>query len=186
MSKRGRVTANATGAHSMAPQIQFFIDYRGSLIKIATHIIGCPSKAEDIVQDAFFRLHTAPVLGLPAKAQLSYIFRTVRNLAIDHYRKQAFEQRHTGSEEEGLGMEQEKSTSPEHLHHYQESLELIAKALDQLPERTRYAFEMYRIHGVHQREIAQELGVSSTLVNFMIRDAALYCRQAINEGCYKA
>jgi RNA polymerase sigma-70 factor (ECF subfamily) len=36
---------------------------------------------------------------------------------------------------------------------------------------------MYRLHGVPQKDIAKELGVSPTLVNFMIRDALLHCRK---------
>ena len=56
-------------------------------------------------------------------------------------------------------------------------LEHIAEALGELPQRTRYAFEMYRLHGVPQKDIAKELGVSPTLVNFMIRDALIHCRK---------
>ncbi|MGY2166900.1 sigma factor-like helix-turn-helix DNA-binding protein, partial [Pseudomonas tolaasii] len=36
---------------------------------------------------------------------------------------------------------------------------------------------MYRLHGVPQKDIAKELGVSPTLVNFMIRDALVHCRK---------
>lgn len=53
----------------------------------------------------------------------------------------------------------------------------ISQALDSLPARTRRAFELYRLAGLSQREIASELGVSVTLVNFLIRDALASCRQ---------
>lgn len=179
MSQQGMLADRLLSRPSLAPQIQSFIDHRAALIKIAANITGCRSRAEDVVQDAFFRLESAHLPSHSIKAQLSYMFRTVRNLAIDYYRKQAFEQRHRGSEEEGLTVEQQEGASPESLHQYQETLELIAEALSQLPERTRYAFEMYRIHGQQQREIARELGVSPTLVNFMIRDAMVHCRKHI-------
>jgi DNA-directed RNA polymerase specialized sigma24 family protein len=55
----------------------------------------------------------------------------------------------------------------------------VAAALAELPERTRYAFEMHRIQGVSQKEIAIALGVSPTLVNFMIRDALVHCRKKL-------
>ncbi|MNT67621.1 extracytoplasmic-function sigma-70 factor [compost metagenome] len=58
-------------------------------------------------------------------------------------------------------------------------LELIAGALAELPERTRRAFEMHRIHGMKQKDIAQALGVSTALVNGMIRDAMLRCREVL-------
>lgn len=183
MPKQGILADCLLSRSPVAPQIQSFIDHRAALVKTAANITGCRSRAEDVVQDAFFRLESVHLPSLSIKAQLSYMFRTVRNLAIDYYRKQAFEQRHRGSEEEGLTVEQQEGTSPENLQQYQETLELIADALSQLPERTRYAFEMYRIHGRQQREIARELGVSPTLVNFMIRDALVHCRKCVEAGC---
>ncbi|WP_122316418.1 sigma factor-like helix-turn-helix DNA-binding protein [Pseudomonas cichorii] len=55
--------------------------------------------------------------------------------------------------------------------------EHLSEALAQLPSQTRYAFEMYRLHGVSQKEIACNLGVSPSVVNFMIRDALVHCRK---------
>lgn len=158
------------------PLFQAFVDNRSILVKVATRITGCRSRAEDVVQDAYFRLHSAPQITASFKAQLSYLFQIVRNLAIDHYRKQALEQRYAGSEEEGLNVVTHNA-SPEALHINYATLEHIADALGQLPSRTRYAFEMYRLHGVPQKDIAKELGVSPTLVNFMIRDALVHCRK---------
>lgn len=152
------------------PLLQAFVDNRTILVKIAARITGCRSRAEDVVQDAFFRLQSAPQITSSFKAQLSYLFQIVRNLAIDHYRKQALEQKYSGPEEEGLNVVIQ-GASPETSHINYATLEHIADALTELPKRTRYAFEMYRLHGVPQKDIAKELGVSPTLVNFMIRDA---------------
>ena len=161
---------------SDSPLLQVFVDNQVLLVKIAARIVGCRSRAEDVVQDAFFRLRSAPQVTLSFKAQLSYLFQIVRNLAIDHYRKQALEQKYTGPEAEGLNVVIQ-GASPENSHMNFSSLEKIADALGELPARTRYAFEMYRLHGVPQKDIAKELGVSPTLVNFMIRDALIHCRK---------
>lgn len=160
-----------------SPLLQAFVDNRGILVKIAARITGCRSRAEDVVQDAFFRLANAPQITSSFKAQLSYLFQIVRNLAIDHYRKQTMEMRYSGSEEEGLNVVV-PNASPEATHINRAALRQIADALDELPQRTRYAFEMYRVHGVPQKDIAKELGVSPTLVNFMIRDAMIHCRKS--------
>jgi RNA polymerase sigma factor (sigma-70 family) len=159
-----------------SPLLQAFVENRLTLIKIAARITGCRSRAEDVVQDAFFRIRSAPQITSSIKAQLSYLFQIVRNLAIDHYRKQVLEQKYSGSEEEGLNMAIH-GASPETSHINFTTLETIANALTELPSRTRYAFEMYRLHGVPQKDIAKELGVSPTLVNFMIRDALVHCRK---------
>ncbi|HCF3424127.1 TPA: pyoverdine signaling pathway sigma factor PvdS [Pseudomonas aeruginosa] len=162
------------------PLLQAFVDNRTILVKIAARITGCRSRAEDVVQDAFFRLQSAPQITSSFKAQLSYLFQIVRNLAIDHYRKQALEQKDSGPEEEGLNVVIQ-GASPETSHINYATLEHIADALTELPKRTRYAFEMYRLHGVPQKDIAKELGVSPTLVNFMIRDALVHCRKVTAE-----
>lgn len=175
-SKVNSMTEQLSTSTCDTPLFQAFVDNRSILVKVATRITGCRSRAEDVVQDAYFRLHSAPQITSSFKAQLSYLFQIVRNLAIDHYRKQALEQRYTGSEEEGLNVVTHNA-SPEALHINYATLEHIADALGQLPARTRYAFEMYRLHGVPQKDIAQELGVSPTLVNFMIRDALVHCRK---------
>ena len=159
-----------------SPLLQAFIDNRTILVKIAARITGCRSRAEDVVQDAFFRLQSAPQITSSLKAQLSYLLQIVRNLAIDHYRKQTLELKYSGPEEEGLNVVIQ-GASPETSHINFSALESIAQALSELPPRTRYAFEMYRLHGVPQKDIAKELGVSPTLVNFMIRDALVHCRK---------
>lgn len=160
-----------------SPLLQAFVNNRSILVKTAARITGCHSRAEDVVQDAYFRLHNAPQIRSSLKAQLSYLFQIVRNLAIDHYRRQAMEQRYSGSEEEGLNVSI-PGASPEMIHSHRHTLATIDAALQQLPARTRYAFEMYRLHGVAQKDIAKELGVSPTLVNFMIRDALVHCRKS--------
>ena len=159
-----------------SPLLQAFVENRTLLVKIAARITGCRSRAEDVVQDAFFRLQSAPVITSSFKARLSYLFQIVRNLAIDHYRKQALELRYFGSEEEGLKVASQ-GVSPETTYLNLLALEHIADTLPELPRRTRYAFEMYRLQGVPQKDIAREMGVSPTLVNFMVRDALVHCRE---------
>ncbi|SDI17030.1 RNA polymerase sigma-70 factor, ECF subfamily [Pseudomonas flavescens] len=165
-------------ANGSLPLMQALMDNRSTLVKTAARITGCHSRAEDVVQDAYLRLAGTQRVSLPLKAQMSYVFRIVRNLAIDHYRKQAMEQKYTGSEEEGLNAAIHSDT-PESTSLHRETLGLIDAALGELPARTRYAFEMYRLHGMQQKDIAEELGVSPTLVNFMVRDALAHCRKTL-------
>lgn len=160
------------------PLIDVLIQKRSALLKAAASITGCRSRAEDVIQDAYLRLTTASTSALPLKAHVSYVFQVVRNMAIDHYRKQELEQRHVCNEEAGLNVDTNGDT-PHNIHASLETLDIIDAALNQLPRRTRYAFEMYRLHGVQQKEIAKQLGVSPTLVNFMVRDALIHCKKAV-------
>ena len=147
------------------------------LRKFAVRLTGCNSYAEDIVQEAFFRLPSSPKITSSPKAQLSYIFQIVRNLSIDHHRKQTLIKKNICFKEADVAIE---STSPEANHTDTRILNQIDLALSELPDRTRYVFEQHRIHGVAQKDIAKELGVSNTLVNFMVRDALAHCSKVLD------
>jgi len=157
---------------------QLFVTHRQRFINAATRILGCRASAEDVVQDAFVKMNgNGESPGI--QSQSSYLMRVVRNLAIDHYRRQALEKRYKCSEDEGLSVAV-PGASPETLHEDRQTLDKLALALQDLPPRTRYAFEQYRLNGQSQKDIALELGVSPTLVNFMIRDALVHCRKTLN------
>lgn len=164
-----------TGAE---PLLDVLIEKRAVLLKAAASITGCRSRAEDVLQDAYLRLIAAPLGSLPSKARVSYVFQVIRNLAIDHYRKQELEQKYVCHEEDSLETQASEAT-PDSIQASVQTFNIIAEALTQLPDRTRYAFEMYRLHGMQQKEIAKQLGVSPTLVNFLIRDALIHCKKAV-------
>lgn len=161
-----------------APWIEVYSDNLHTLLRFAYKLTGCNHYAEDMVQDAFFRLTSAPPPTSPrvssAKDQLNYLFQIIRNLAIDHFRKQALMHRHL-AKEAGLDESGSNEISPQKICEDRQVLEQLTSLLSELPDRTRYAFERHRIYGVPQKEIAKELGVSPTLVNFMIKDALVHC-----------
>lgn len=154
-----------------------FAVHRPQLLRAAEKILRCRRRAEDIVQDAFLKVieHTNPrAVVWPA----AYLLSVVRNLAIDQYRRCARECRLFTSEEHGWQI-----ATPSHAVEISlwstQCLEIIEQALAQLPERTRTAFEMHRMQGLTQRDIAKRLNISATLVNFMIRDAIEHCQRAL-------
>lgn len=155
---------------------QLFVTQRQRFLNAAIRILGCRASAEDVIQDAFVKMYGSPKEGI--ESQSGYLMRVVRNLAIDHYRRQALEKRYKCSEEEGLHVAT-PGDCPETLHEDRQTLDKLALAMQDLPPRTRHAFEHYRLHGQSQKDIAQELGVSPTLVNFMIRDALVHCRKTL-------
>ncbi|MCY1538028.1 ECF RNA polymerase sigma factor SigE [compost metagenome] len=158
--------------------LDVFFDHRHRLIGLAARITGCRSQAEDIVHDAFMKVGGATE-GEQIRSQASYLTRVVRNLSIDHYRRRQLEERLMCSEDEEGEALADHSETPESLVADQQMLERITSVLADLPQRTRYAFEMCRIHGMKQKDIAITLGVSPALVNSMIRDAMLRCREIL-------
>ncbi len=158
--------------------VDIFVTHRAQLCQTAAKILGSRDRADDVVQDAYLKVIEVRAVFV-VKQPVAYIFRIVRNLAIDHYRRARLESGVFAGAEEGEHVPSASGT-PEAISISCQQLSLVARALEQLPERTRRAFELYRMGGHTQREIARMLAVSPPLVNFMIRDALDHCRGALS------
>lgn len=146
-----------------------FVGNRDALRRAALAIVGSPERADDVVQDAYLRVHAVDSVG-ELQQPLRFCFRVVRNLALDHWRRSAFEQDLLVHEDEGQHVPAETPT-PERHAMARQSLAIADKVLSGLPTRTREVFELYHLKGLTQRDIGRELGVSVGLVNALIREA---------------
>ncbi|WP_235839956.1 sigma-70 family RNA polymerase sigma factor [Derxia lacustris] len=151
------------------PLAQTFIAHRGRLKDAAQKIVRTPEIAEDILQEAYLKV-TGFAADVAVQHPVGYCFQIVRNLAIDHRRR--------GKLELDLFTESEKGeqvpaacTSPEQIAIDRQNLRIVCAVIADLPPRTRQAFELHRLQSMTQRDIAERLGISATLVNFMIKDA---------------
>lgn len=179
-------TAEVTFNHPSQSLQDIFISYRQSLLDVATRIVGCRKRAEDVIQDAFLKLDDIAIEHV--RQPVHYLFRLVRNLTLDWARRVSLELRYSGSEEETNNL-CANCACPQSALIQHETLKHIDQALDELPPRTRLVFEMHRVDGYTQKEVAQHLGISPTLVNFMVRDAHAHCCAALKNyeenSCYQ-
>jgi RNA polymerase sigma-70 factor (ECF subfamily) len=164
-------SAQRTGSKEL---LDIFMARRPRLVQMATRIIGCQCLAEDVVQETMLKICEGG-LDAEVKSPAAYLFRMVRNLAIDCGRRRAREQRLDNPDLHGDGLAM-SCPCPETIMVRCQALRIVMAALQELPERTRHAFELHRLEGVSQRDIAERIKVSPTLVNFMVRDAHNHCR----------
>jgi len=155
---------------------------RRQLVRAAMRILESQELADDVVQDAYVKLLEG---SLPdgVREPAAYLYQTVRHLAIDCHRRRALEQRLFV--DETAGHYAVSNSVAEDAAVSSQALAIAARALTQMSARTRRAFELHRFEGCTQRDVARELGVSTTLVNFMIRDANLAllpCREYLMPG----
>jgi RNA polymerase sigma-70 factor (ECF subfamily) len=146
---------------------------RRRLVSIAARILASEDLAEDVVQDAMVK--ACDLTGPCPDCPFSFAARMVRNLAIDKARRQRWELRHALPADDIDAIEG-PAADVQCVLEGREALRAVLAALDELPERTRRVFTAHRLDGVPQKALAAELGVSRTLVNFMIRDAHRHCR----------
>lgn len=140
-------------------------------------MVGCRAQAEDIVQDAFVQVASARRRGTVFNP-MAYLTTIVRHLALDHLRA-ARRQVPTQIDHSLLADTGAGSVSPEAQFGHRQDLHTVAGVLDNLPPRTRRAFEMYRVSGYTLHEIATVLGVSTTRVHKMIQNALVACATAL-------
>ncbi|MFT4048032.1 MAG: sigma-70 family RNA polymerase sigma factor [Solimonas sp.] len=162
-----------------AATLQVFLAHRAALVDYAASIVGSRERAEDIVQDAWLRFAAAaqPDVAQPAH----YLYRIVRNLALDTIRRQALENRYAAPFDEAAECGDGRP-SPEAQAVTRDELRAAAEALAELPERTRHAFELVRLHGESLQQAALRLGVSVSLVHQLVRSALMHCEARLRAG----
>jgi RNA polymerase sigma factor (sigma-70 family) len=151
------------------PLVVDFIAHRPLLKRAACRWMGDRDLADDVVQEACMKL----MQGSPppcVQQPVAYCMRMVHHLCIDHLRRRQAEQQVFADEDQGIELEA-GATTPEHVAIGRQRLQGVERCLRELPARTRQAFVLHRLHGHTQQEVADRLGVSITLVNFMVRDA---------------
>ncbi|EHM02863.1 Sigma-70 region 2 [Acetobacteraceae bacterium AT-5844] len=157
--------------------LQLYLMHRQSLVDYATGLAGSRARAEDVVQEAWMRFRQALTQGWPERPE-AYLYRIVRNLALDHARTQAAEERR----DTHLSLVPPPATaSPEDTLLHAEELRRIADALAELPERTRRAFELHRFSGMTFQEIATELGTSLPTAQRLTQTALLHIMRSLRK-----
>lgn len=113
---------------------------------------------------------------------VGYLFRIVRNLAVDWTRRLALERRHIDVVDEMPSVPEARATPEEEASHRQE-LGLVMRALAELPTRTRQALEMHRFGGLTLEEIGKRLNISPALAHGVIHKALAHCQERLKQGC---
>jgi RNA polymerase sigma-70 factor (ECF subfamily) len=119
------------------------------------------SSAMDIVQDCFVKLWEVRQNIDPEQSLKSYIYRMVKNRAINSLRDSKYEE--SGLDEVISNV----SVGPEvyEVDEQDDRLSPLIKWIDNLPERQQEAFKLSRFEGLSHDEIAAIMDVSPRTVN---------------------
>jgi RNA polymerase sigma-70 factor (ECF subfamily) len=138
-----------------------------------------PETAADLTQDTFVRVMTATPQGTNDNPK-AYLHQVARNLSIDFARR---EQRveYVNSPDEEFQRIVDPSPSPETIVYDRQRLATIEKAIQELPDKTRKAFEMHRIGEQTLNQVADELQLSTTRTWTLIRNAYRHLRARLSD-----
>lgn len=156
--------------------------FRPALLAYFGRRVRSDSEAEDLTQDVFERilrsLETRPIANAEA-----LVFCIAVNLLRDRARRA-----HTHGVEEPIPAEAiaefadvlTVDLSPERVVLGERALEEVLSALDELGERTRAMFYLYKFENLKVREIAEMYGISISGVEKQLERAAIHLTRRLH------
>jgi RNA polymerase sigma-70 factor (ECF subfamily) len=137
--------------------------------------------AADIAQDTFVRLLAAgPKIASEQDNPKAYLYQISRNLSIDYQRRERL-MPHVALSDDDVARVADPSPSPETLVYDKQRLAVTLAAINELPERTRRAFELHRLDSLTINEVAGKIGLSTTRTWALIRDAYRHIRNRLSD-----
>jgi len=162
-----------------------FAEQRSRLRNFIRGRVPDPRDAEDILQDAFYKLVEANRLLMPIDHVTSWLFRVARNRITDLFRKkkpESFSDTAAADDSELLLLEDllpSPDAGPEALYARNVLLDELELAVDGLPEEQREVFVAHELEGRSFREMAAETGVSVNTLLSRKRYAVLHLRERL-------
>jgi RNA polymerase sigma-70 factor (ECF subfamily) len=136
--------------------------YSGLVFSLALRMVGSAEAAEDVVQDAFYRVWRQAAAYDQSRGRLStWLLNIARNLCIDELRRRAVRpQLVTGNDvEEQMGaVAAPPEMDPAEQAWLAQRRAAVTAALAALPQPQREALELAYFGGLSQSEIAVKLG----------------------------
>lgn len=141
------------------------------LLRYARHLVCNNDTAEEIVQEAFFRLHDE---SNQVRDPRSWLFRTVHNLAVNYKRKSAktvsLDRNNDGALPAQPIMTEAGFPPDEELLRL-EGIGLVRLGLERLDRRSREVLMLKFYDGLSYKEISQRTGLTVGHVGYLLHHA---------------
>lgn len=138
--------------------------------------LGSPELARDVLHETYLRLQTMNEVG-PVRSPKAYLFRIALNIAND--RRRAESRRLTVNEVDRLLDVPDDRPDAARVIEDRSEVNLLRRAIAELPERRRRALMLSRIDDLPNREIAKRLGVTVRTVEMDLKQAVEHCAQRL-------
>jgi RNA polymerase sigma-70 factor (ECF subfamily) len=137
------------------------------LFRVAYRIAGTEEAAEDLCQEAFFRLHEKQMV-FPSPEEAKYwLIRVVKNASLNYAKRKERERKvYQKAFHEGRYAQYEESGEEELIK--QETRTEVQKALEQLPENLRMVLILKEYGELNYKEIGRSLGISEGNVKIRV------------------
>lgn len=166
---------------------QTFSQYYPGLLRFANSYVHDSYLAENIVQDAFVILwEKRAFLNLQSNLK-AFLVTVVRNKAINILEKERnraeIDSNHLKVREANYELEALHALNPEELFST-EIVDILNKALEELPEQTRRIFMLSRFKGMNNKAIATKLNITEKGVEYHISKSLKFLRVKLSDYLY--
>jgi RNA polymerase sigma factor (sigma-70 family) len=160
-----------------APLDALLANHRAFLAYL-TRRVGDPALAEDILQDAFAKTLARPEQAPEGEALVPWFYRTLRNAAIDRFRRQGA----AGRALEAFARELETvETSPEETH--AEVCQCISRLAGTLKPDYADAIQAIDVDGQPVKDYAQRTGLTAGNAAVRVFRARQALKRRVVESC---
>ncbi len=137
--------------------------------------IARPTDVDDLVQESYARLLRMREANC-VRSPRGLLYTMARNAAHDLFRRRGRAPMIPIAENEYLSVLDDQPSTPEMVSRRQE-IDLLADAIEALPERCRAVFILRQFENLSQREIAARLNISEHTVESQLTKALRRCEK---------
>lgn len=156
---------------------KLFLKFYDSLCRFAWRFVRSSHISEELVQEVFLEIWELRDSLDPEKNIKSYLYRSVRNKALNHLKHEDL------ADEYNKKIEWLNPSPVTQLHSLEEQTEFeraAKKAIENLPEGARNIYKLSRKDGLTYREITEVLDISPKTVESQMSRALKILRQSLS------
>ncbi len=156
---------------------ELFTEMRDEISRFLRRRLGDEHLAADLTHDIFVKLASIQPAIEDRRRGRSYLLRMAKNLAIDHRKVEA---RRLEILSGAQVLFEDVEQGPDVVAVSRDELRQVDTALSELPERCGEVLFLSQAKGLNDMEIAERLGVSSSLVEKARLRALRHCRERLS------
>jgi RNA polymerase sigma-70 factor (ECF subfamily) len=153
-----------------------FFKYYAPLCRFSKGYVGTVESARDVVQEVFIKIWSKREHIHIHTSLKAYLFQAVRNHSLNELEKksryQTFEEEYT--------REAEMKNVPDVEQNVEDLTKRIWAIADEMPEKRKAVFTLYREHGLSYKEIASILGITRKTVENQMGRALNFIRERLD------
>lgn len=156
---------------------KMFFEFYAPLCRFSKGYVGTVESARDVVQEVFIKIWSKREKLHIHTSVKAYLFQAVRNHSLNELEKR---NRYQTFEEEYI-KEAEVESTPDSDENSKELTKVIWQIVEEMPEKRKAVFTLYREHGLSYKEVASVLGITRKTVENQMGRALNFIRERIED-----